>query len=113
MAGYDGCLLCSTPFGITELDTDPIVERFPPRPVCSTPFGITELDTVPEVIGLAQQGVCSTPFGITELDTRLAERRGQRPRTLCSTPFGITELDTPGRPGGVPAHRVLNAFRHH
>ena len=36
---------CSTPFGITEFDTDYAVPNSITGHVCSTPFGITEFDT--------------------------------------------------------------------
>ena len=42
--------------------------------MCSTPFGITELDTSRASGAQLPQFVCSTPFGITELDTRLLPR---------------------------------------
>ncbi len=107
---------CSTPFGITELDTATsgaasspargaqrlsaslnstrtVIARGDFVDRCSTPFGITELDTQPPPVARLRLDVCSTPFGITELDTACAAgalpRRGE-----CSTPFGITELDT-------------------
>ena len=106
--------------------------------MCSTPFGITELDTILRCAGSDVDNECSTPFGITELDTS----RGLRPYGVeheCSTPFGITELDTsvpsvaravvlssaqrlsaslnstlPARlTPQLPYWQVLNAFRHH
>ena len=107
---------CSTPFGITELDTAASDAAWPAgvsaqrlsASLNSTHLALSRI--------AAAERRCSTPFGITELDTRRrppgrrpptgaqrlsaslnstrSSRSRGRPRARCSTPFGITELDT-------------------
>ena len=132
-------IVCSTPFGITEVGTKADVMSVNDEEagiVCSTPFGITEVGTLVHRHAEDRPGVCSTPFGITEVGTTdiLVLTDGA---VRCSTPFGITEVGTimtdrvtVGSPGAQrlsasqrsapcaagrnqQAALVLNAFRHH
>src|SRR5207249_2310947 len=108
------CPGCSTPFGITEEITYPVISLACRSLSCSTPFGITEEITAQPIAVLIADCPCSTPFGITEeitsgewevgIGTLSAQRlsaslRKSRPGNVakpcgakeCSTPFGITE----------------------
>ena len=81
--------------------------------MCSTPFGITEVGMRCLSRSSAMHRQCSTPFGITEVG--IAEH-ARRPVALheCSTPFGITEVGIRAARRTRRAQlRVLNAFRHH
>ena len=129
---------CSTPFGITEVGIDDIVERPSAIDRCSTPFGITEVGirsrtirrtpcavlnafrhhrgghaiVLAEPVGACSE--CSTPFGITEVGIR------RSPSSSADVESGAQRLSASqrwasrrrrSRPHGQPM--VLNAFRHH
>ncbi len=105
--------------------------------VCSTPFGVTDLVTRRQRRALETGLECSTPFGVTDLVTAITRAARSRPATSaqrlsasqtwspaawpraarvveCSTPFGVTDLVTgQSRPRSVLAAEVLNAFRRH
>ena len=109
--------LCSTPFGINEVGTRPLITmglmfwraqrlsasmrlaRWARLPMylktylCSTPFGINEVGTVLLTVSFHVIRVCSTPFGINEVGTKTTTRLRCYSKQ-CSTPFGINEVGT-------------------
>src|SRR5271157_5223008 len=114
LADLGPALLCSTPFGITEVGirktspnhlTPNVLNAFrhhrgghqdgdgnPSTTIeCSTPFGITEVG-IPMPGRSGRRGrMCSTPFGITEVGIAVTAIDSLDP-SWCSTPFGITEV---------------------
>ncbi len=127
--------MCSTPFGITAVNTRRPAPRRGRHPVlnafrhhcgqhrlvvdlrpfllrCSTPFGITAVNTSNSSAMIVAPKWCSTPFGITAVNTRGGasyhgpNSRAQRlSASLRSTRRGPRTCST--------FRRVLNAFRHH
>ena len=110
-------VLCSTPFGITEVGILCLPGGDGALGWCSTPFGITEVGicrpgrapsrTCAQRLSASQRSAycsilgksvleCSTPFGITEVGMLLVTRRLEG-LDRCSTPFGITEVGMPTR----------------
>ena len=119
-------VLCSTPFGITDLSQSTVSPRQLETYKCSTPFGITDpFAQCHSETRECRRLRCSTPFGITD-PFALSVARDPTPRTAsaqrlsaslilslaastcgaivpsrCSTPFGITD------PFGAPAGTVV------
>ena len=128
---------CSTPFGITEVASDPglttatVTQRCAQRLSASrgrhgagsaSRCGLYVLNAFrhhrrwshehSETVA-GPDARCSTPFGITEV-ARRRPSNSTAESDVCSTPFGITEL-VHGRLAALTVGRrvVLNAFRHH
>ena len=110
-AGARSGLVCSTPFGITEVGIRPAPAT--PRPAyVLNAFRHHRGGHKPVFDLFNVNNWCSTPFGITEVGmatTIVAAVAGKR----CSTPFGITEVGIPRSDHPKLLYGVLNAFRHH
>ena len=105
-------VVCSTPFGITEVGTGSNSRRTRPHSGAQR-LSASQRSARPISNASAPSSImCSTPFGITEVGTfRVAVDQGVA--VGCSTPFGITEVGTPPPASSPDQDGVLNAFRHH
>ena len=138
--GIGDVVVCSTPFGITEVGMHGSLVRSTCRTCrCSTPFGITEVGTVrcrvhaDRLADGAQRLSASQRWasrdrrrsraGIARVLNAFRHHRGghrchgtacDADASWCSTPFGITEvgIDSSIATSAI-ALDVLNAFRHH
>ena len=112
LAHGDRCVLCSTPFGITdcigrrrkrnEVRTAPVLNAFRHHGLYRSQY----LGGLPLPLG------CSTPFGITDCIGR-ADRRAHQPGVQVLNAFRHHGLYRPWSRGRCRSRCVLNAFRHH
>ena len=83
------------------------------RVVCSTPFGITEVGMQARQPESLADVWCSTPFGITEVGIRCTAT-SQCAASMVLNAFRHHRGGHRRRPAAVICSmRVLNAFRHH
>ncbi len=103
---------CSTPFGITAVNTGLARRRRERRQQCSTPFGITAVNTCRRSL-FSRADTCAQRLSAS-LRSTPARSDSSRCRTACAQRLSASLRSTPrmpSRPG--PSPPVLNAFRHH
>src|SRR6266542_2734927 len=85
-------ILCSTPFGITEMITAAYLQHTGGIRSVLNAFRHHSDDHAEHLHLHAVTDLCSPPFGITEMITGEIGKAPQTGPQMCSTPFGITEM---------------------